>query len=125
MFCVDSGNALGSAKGLELRLARRWNELLSHYDDSETGKGIRNVQYGKTLLVVETVKGLGDVVCRMPVSVDGKERNCDGRRTRKNDFSVQRFCVYIGRCWRRRKNKDRNTLSRSWPIYFTFSPSFM
>ena len=38
MFWV---HALGSAKGLGLRLAGRWNELLSHYDDSETGKGIR------------------------------------------------------------------------------------
>ena len=40
---------LESAKGLGLRLAGRWNELLSHYDDSETGKGIRNVQEEKTL----------------------------------------------------------------------------
>ena len=40
VFWVHSGNALGSAKGLRLRLARRWNELV-HYDDSETGKGIK------------------------------------------------------------------------------------
>ena len=46
------GNALGSAKGLEPRLVGRWNKLLSHYDDSDTGKGIRNVQEVKTLYVV-------------------------------------------------------------------------
>ena len=49
MFWVQSGNALESAKGLGLRLAGRWNEMLSHYDDSETTKGIRNVQEVKTL----------------------------------------------------------------------------
>ena len=49
MFWVHSGNALGGAKGLELRLAGRWNELLSHYEDSETSKGIRNVREEKTL----------------------------------------------------------------------------
>ena len=49
MFCVHSGKALGSAKGLGLRLAGRWNELVPHYDDSETVKGIRNVQEVKTL----------------------------------------------------------------------------
>jgi len=49
MFCVHSGNALGSAKGLRLRSAGRWNEQVSHYDDSETGKGIRNVWKEKTL----------------------------------------------------------------------------
>ena len=32
MFWVHSGNALGSAKGLEPRLVGRWNKLLSHYD---------------------------------------------------------------------------------------------
>jgi len=49
MFWVHLGNALGSAKGLKLKLAGRLNELLSHYDDSETGKGIRNVRKEKTL----------------------------------------------------------------------------
>jgi len=49
MFWVQLGNALGSAKGLKLKLAGRWNELLSHYDDSETAKGIRNVRIEKTL----------------------------------------------------------------------------
>ena len=49
IFRVHSGNALGSAEGLGLRLAGRWNELMSHYDDSETGKGIRNVRKGKIL----------------------------------------------------------------------------
>ena len=49
MFWVHSGNALGSAKGLGLRLAGRWNELKSYYDDSETSKSIRNVQEVKTL----------------------------------------------------------------------------
>ena len=42
-----------------------------------------------------------------------KERDGDGRRTRMKDFSVWSFCVYIGRCWQHRNNKDRNTLSRS------------
>ena len=42
------GNALGSAKGLGLRLAGRWNELVLHYDDSETAKGMRNAKV-KTL----------------------------------------------------------------------------
>ena len=49
MFWVYSGNELGSAQGLGLRLAGRWNELLSHYDDSETGLGIKNVQEVKIL----------------------------------------------------------------------------
>ena len=49
MFWVRSGSALGSAKGLGLRLAERWNELVSHYDDSETSKGIRNFKDEKTL----------------------------------------------------------------------------
>ena len=51
-----SGDVLGAlrkrtrgAKGLGQRLAGRWNELLSHYDDSETSKDIRNVQEVKTL----------------------------------------------------------------------------
>ena len=35
---------LRGTEGLELRLASRWNEGVSHYDGSETGKGIRNVQ---------------------------------------------------------------------------------
>ena len=52
---VHSGNALGSAKGLGLMLAERWNEPVSYYDDSETRKGIRNVQEVKTPYVVETV----------------------------------------------------------------------
>ena len=43
------GNALGSAKGLGPRLPGRWNELVSHYDDSETRKSIRNVLEVKTL----------------------------------------------------------------------------
>jgi len=38
MFWVHLGNSLGSAKGLGSRLAGRWNELVLHYDDSETGK---------------------------------------------------------------------------------------
>ena len=49
MFWVHSGNVLGSAKGLGLKLAGRWNELVSHYDDSEARKGIRFVQEVKTL----------------------------------------------------------------------------
>ena len=49
MFRLHSGNALGSAKGLGLRLAGRWNELVLYYDNGETGKGIGNVQEVKTL----------------------------------------------------------------------------
>ena len=49
MFWVHSGNALGSGKGLGLRLTGRWNKLVSHYDGSETRKGIRIVQKVKTL----------------------------------------------------------------------------
>jgi len=49
MFWVYTGNALGGVEGLELRLAGRWNELVSHYDDSEIGKGIRNVRRGEQL----------------------------------------------------------------------------
>ena len=49
MFWVHSRTALGSTKGLGLRLAGRWNELLSHYDDSEIRRGIRNVQEVNTL----------------------------------------------------------------------------
>ena len=47
MFWVYSGNALGSAKGFGLRLGGRWNEVVSHYDDSEKYLGIRNVRKGK------------------------------------------------------------------------------
>ena len=49
IFWVHSGNALGSAKGLGLRLTGRWNKLVSHYDESETGIAIRNVRKGKNL----------------------------------------------------------------------------
>ena len=35
--------AIGSVEGLKLRLASRWNKRVSHYDGSETGKGIKNV----------------------------------------------------------------------------------
>ena len=48
MFLVHPVNALGSAKGLGLRLAGRWNH-------SETRKGIRNVQEVKTPYVVKIV----------------------------------------------------------------------
>lgn len=46
MFWEDSGIALVGAKGLELRIARRWNEGMSHYV-SETGRGIRNAHEWK------------------------------------------------------------------------------
>jgi len=49
MFCVHSGNALGCGKGFGLRLGGRWNQLVSHHDDSETGNGIMNVRKEKTL----------------------------------------------------------------------------
>jgi len=32
MFWVYTGNALGGIESLELRLTRRWNEPVSHYD---------------------------------------------------------------------------------------------
>jgi len=49
MFWEYSGIALiGGTEGLELVLARRWNERVSHYNDSETGGGIRNVRKGET-----------------------------------------------------------------------------
>ena len=44
MFGEDAGTRTRGAEGLELRLAKRWNEQVSHYDGSETGAGIRNVQ---------------------------------------------------------------------------------
>ena len=46
--------------------------------------------------------------------VDGKERDGDGKRTRKKVFSVRRFFVYIGRCWQQRKNKDRKNFDISY-----------
>ena len=49
MFWVHTGDALECAKGLGLRLAGRLNELVSHYNDSETTEGIRNVQKVKNL----------------------------------------------------------------------------
>ena len=49
MFWELTGNALGSPFGLGLRLARTWNARVSHYDGSETGQGVRNVQQEKTL----------------------------------------------------------------------------
>ena len=49
MFWEDSGIALRDAKGLALRIARRRNERVSHYDGSEIGRGIKNVQEVKTL----------------------------------------------------------------------------
>lgn len=48
MFWENLGIALVGTKGLELRIARRWNEGMSHYDGSETGRGIRNAHEGKT-----------------------------------------------------------------------------
>lgn len=38
---------LGGAEGMELRFARRYNKQVSHYDGSETGKCIGNVQEEK------------------------------------------------------------------------------
>ena len=52
-------------------------------------------------------------MCRKVVGEVRKERDGDGMRTGKKDFSVRRFCVYIGSCWQHRKNKDRNTLYQS------------
>jgi len=49
MFYVHSRNALGCAKGFGLRLGGRWNQLVSHHDDSETGNCIMNVRKEKTL----------------------------------------------------------------------------
>jgi len=49
MFCVHSGNTLGSAKHFGLMLGGKWNEVVSYYDDSETGNGIRNVRKEKTV----------------------------------------------------------------------------
>ena len=54
MFWDDAGIRTSGAKCLGLRLAGRWNKLVLHYDDSETGKGIRNFRTAKTLEVVET-----------------------------------------------------------------------
>ena len=48
---------------MELRLVRRWNERVSHYDVCKTGTGIRNVQEGKTLQVVETKSRDSDTRC--------------------------------------------------------------
>jgi len=49
MLWEDTGKALGGAKSLELRIARRWNERVSHYDNSQTGRSIRNIREGRTL----------------------------------------------------------------------------
>jgi len=49
MFWVHTGNTIRGVEVLELRLAGRWNRWVSHYDDSETGNGIRNVRKEKTL----------------------------------------------------------------------------
>ena len=69
MFWEQSVKALGSAKGLGLKLAGRWNEWLPHYDDSETGQGVRNVQEVKTLQVVQTVSRDQEVGCWKVVGV--------------------------------------------------------
>ena len=50
--------------------------------------------------------------------VDGKERDGDGKRTRKKVYSVRRLFLYIGRCWQHRKNKDRKNLHISYTIHF-------
>jgi len=39
MFWDDAGTHARGTKGLELRLAKRWNEQVSHYEVSKTGKG--------------------------------------------------------------------------------------
>ena len=44
MFWEDAGTRTRGAEGLEIRLAKRWKEQVSHYDGSEIGEGIRNVQ---------------------------------------------------------------------------------
>ena len=60
---------------------------MSQDDGCETGKGIRKVW---------------------------NERDGDGRADlddgEEEFFSCGEFCVYIGRCWQHRKNKDRKTL---------------
>jgi len=48
MIWEYSGIALRGTEGLELVLARRWDERVSHYEGSETGGGIRNVRKGET-----------------------------------------------------------------------------
>ena len=44
MFWDDAGTRTSSAVGLELRLAKRWNEQVSQYDVRKTGEGIGNIQ---------------------------------------------------------------------------------
>ena len=76
---------------------------MSHYDVSETGTGIRNVQEGKTLHVVERKSRDSEMRCVGQLRMwFGKketvmEENGLERRTRKV-FRVGEFCVYIGRC---------------------------
>lgn len=60
--------ALGSAEGLGLRLAKCWNERVSHCDGSKTGECIRNVRNGKdqgnSVSRGNRVKGLRDEMRR-------------------------------------------------------------
>jgi len=44
MFGEDAGTCTTGAKGLELRLAKGWNDQVPHDDDIKTDEGIRNVQ---------------------------------------------------------------------------------
>jgi len=44
MFWEDAGSRTRGAEDLVLRLAKRWNKQVSHYDGRETGEGISNVQ---------------------------------------------------------------------------------
>ena len=50
-------------------------------------------------------------MCRKVVDVVGKERDGDGRRTRRKVFLYEGFSVYIGRCWQHRKNTEVQPIS--------------
>jgi len=80
---------------LELRLVRRWNEF--HTMISETGTGMRNVQEGKTLHVVEPKSRDSETRCVGQLRVwFGKKETVNGveGRTRKG-FCIRDFlCIF-------------------------------
>ena len=94
---------------------------MSHYDGSETVKGIRNVQQGKdeenSVSRRNAGHGLREEMFRRLEGVAWKEREGDGTESKGLDegeervFPMGKFWVYIGDHGRWRKNKAHKTLS--------------
>jgi len=84
--------------------------------------GIRNFKEGKTLHVIETrsrdseTKSVGKL--RVWFGKKGTVmEECTWAKDKKKGFRVKEFCVYIGRCWQQRRNKNPKTLSTDHSLF--------